>query len=164
MIPVLRSTVGTYLRIEGSAGWAGGKGLDESRVNALAFERARAVQSYVLKYGISADRRGAEHGGAPLPGVRRGRRPARRPGRDQLDDHVGPAPRGPRPRGPQIVATPGEARGRRGRPRASPLEAGGVYAPRRRRAMSDTRAARRRRARAAPAGGGASPAPADATS
>ncbi len=56
VIPVLRSTVGTYLRIEGSAGWAGGKGLDESRVNALAFERARAVQSYVLKYGISADR------------------------------------------------------------------------------------------------------------
>ena len=44
-----------------------GKGLDESRVNALAFERARAVQSYVLKYGISADRVGAEHGGAPLP-------------------------------------------------------------------------------------------------
>ena len=47
VIPVLRSTVGTYLRIEGSAGWAGGKGLDEGRVNALAFERARAVQDYI---------------------------------------------------------------------------------------------------------------------
>ena len=28
VIPVLRNTVGTYLRIEGSAGWATGKGLE----------------------------------------------------------------------------------------------------------------------------------------
>jgi outer membrane protein OmpA-like peptidoglycan-associated protein len=56
VIPVLRSTVGTYLRIEGSAGWAGGKGLDESRVNALAFERARAVQDYIIKFGVPVER------------------------------------------------------------------------------------------------------------
>ena len=56
VIPVLRSTVGTYLRIEGSAGWPAGQGLDESRVNALAFERARAVQDYIIKFGIPAER------------------------------------------------------------------------------------------------------------
>jgi outer membrane protein OmpA-like peptidoglycan-associated protein len=56
VIPVLRNTVGTYLRIEGSAGWATGKGLDESKVNALAFERARSVQAYLIKFGISVDR------------------------------------------------------------------------------------------------------------
>jgi outer membrane protein OmpA-like peptidoglycan-associated protein len=56
VIPVLRSTVGTYLRIEGSAGWPAGQGLDEGRVNALAFERARAVQDYIIKFGIPAER------------------------------------------------------------------------------------------------------------
>ena len=56
VIPVLRSTVGTYLRVEGSAGWPAGQGLDESRVNALAFERARAVQDYIIKFGIPAER------------------------------------------------------------------------------------------------------------
>jgi ABC-type nitrate/sulfonate/bicarbonate transport system substrate-binding protein len=56
VVPVLRSTVGTYLRIEGSAGWAAGKGLDEGKVNGLAFERARSVQAYLLKYGIPVDR------------------------------------------------------------------------------------------------------------
>jgi hypothetical protein len=48
--------VGTYLRIEGSAGWAAGKGLDEGKVNALAFERARTVQAYLIKFGIPVDR------------------------------------------------------------------------------------------------------------
>ena len=56
VLPVLRSTVGTYLRIEGSAGWPAGRGLDESKVNALAFERARAVQSYLIKFGVPVDR------------------------------------------------------------------------------------------------------------
>ncbi|HET6317931.1 MAG TPA: hypothetical protein VFG86_15865, partial [Chloroflexota bacterium] len=56
VIPVLRSTVGTYLRIEGSAGWPAGAGLNESIVNALAFERARAVQDYVIKFGIPVER------------------------------------------------------------------------------------------------------------
>ena len=56
VIPVLRSTVGTYLRIEGSAGWPAGAGLSESAVNALAFERARAVQDFIVKFGIPADR------------------------------------------------------------------------------------------------------------
>ena len=56
VIPVLRSTVGTYLRIEGSAGWPAGRGLDESQINALAFERARAVQDYIIKFGIPAER------------------------------------------------------------------------------------------------------------
>jgi outer membrane protein OmpA-like peptidoglycan-associated protein len=56
VIPVLRSTVGTYLRIEGSAGWPAGQGLDESQINALAFERARAVQDYIIKFGIPTER------------------------------------------------------------------------------------------------------------
>jgi hypothetical protein len=56
VIPVLRSTVGTYLRIEGSAGWPAGQGLDEAQVNALAFERARAVQDYIIKFGIPTER------------------------------------------------------------------------------------------------------------
>ena len=56
VIPVLRSTVGTYLRIEGSAGWAAGAGLNESSVNAIAFERARAVQDYIIKFGIPVER------------------------------------------------------------------------------------------------------------
>jgi outer membrane protein OmpA-like peptidoglycan-associated protein len=56
VVPVLRSTVGTYLRIEGSAGWPAGGGLNESAVNALAFERARAVQDYIIKFGIPVER------------------------------------------------------------------------------------------------------------
>ncbi|MGH2354764.1 MAG: ABC transporter substrate-binding protein [Chloroflexota bacterium] len=56
VIPVLRNTVGTYLRVEGSAGWPAGAGLDEAAVNALAFERARAVQDYIIKFGIPAER------------------------------------------------------------------------------------------------------------
>jgi outer membrane protein OmpA-like peptidoglycan-associated protein len=56
VIPVLRSTVGTYLRIEGSAGWPAGSGLNEGAVNALAFERARAVQDYIIKFGIPVER------------------------------------------------------------------------------------------------------------
>jgi outer membrane protein OmpA-like peptidoglycan-associated protein len=56
VIPVLRNTVGTYLRIEGSAGWPAGQGLDEGAVNALAFERARAVQDYIIKFGVPLER------------------------------------------------------------------------------------------------------------
>jgi ABC-type nitrate/sulfonate/bicarbonate transport system substrate-binding protein len=56
VIPVLRSTVGTYLRIEGSAGWPAGAGLNEAAVNALAFERARAVQDYIIKFGVPVER------------------------------------------------------------------------------------------------------------
>ncbi len=56
VVPVLRSTVGTYLRIEGSAGWPAGAGLNEGAVNALAFERARAVQDYIIKFGVPAER------------------------------------------------------------------------------------------------------------
>ncbi|MGI8424170.1 MAG: ABC transporter substrate-binding protein [Chloroflexota bacterium] len=56
VIPVLRSSVGTYLRIEGSAGWPAGAGLNEAAVNAVAFERARAVQDYVIKFGIPVER------------------------------------------------------------------------------------------------------------
>ena len=68
---MLRSTVGTYLRIEGSAGWPAGQGLDESQVNALAFERARAVQDYIIKFGDSRRAPRAGHLAAPLPGVHR---------------------------------------------------------------------------------------------
>lgn len=56
VIPVLRNTVGTYLKIEGSAGWPEKAGLDESTVNKLAFERARAVQDYIIKFGIPVER------------------------------------------------------------------------------------------------------------
>jgi ABC-type nitrate/sulfonate/bicarbonate transport system substrate-binding protein/outer membrane protein OmpA-like peptidoglycan-associated protein len=56
VIPVLRSSVGTYLRIEGSAAWPAGAGLNEAVVNGLAFERARAVQDYVIKFGIPVER------------------------------------------------------------------------------------------------------------
>ena len=56
VIPVLRNTVGTYLKIEGSAGWPEKQGLSEPAVNALAFERARAVQDYVIKFGIPVER------------------------------------------------------------------------------------------------------------
>jgi hypothetical protein len=56
VIPVLRATVGTYLRIEGSAGWPASAGLNEATVNGLAFERARAVQDYVIKFGIPIER------------------------------------------------------------------------------------------------------------
>jgi ABC-type nitrate/sulfonate/bicarbonate transport system substrate-binding protein len=56
VIPVVRSTVGTYLRVEGSAGWPAGAGLNESAVNALAFERARAVQDFIIKFGIPVER------------------------------------------------------------------------------------------------------------
>src|SRR3712207_7282336 len=38
VIPVLRSTVGTYLRIEGGAGWPAGQGLDDARINSLRSE------------------------------------------------------------------------------------------------------------------------------
>ena len=56
VIPVLRSTVGTYLRVEGSAGWPAGAGLNEAAVNSLAFERSRAVQDYIIKFGIPVER------------------------------------------------------------------------------------------------------------
>jgi len=56
VVPVLRSTLGTYLRIEGSARWPAGAGRNESAVNALAFERARAVQDYIIKFGIPVER------------------------------------------------------------------------------------------------------------
>jgi ABC-type nitrate/sulfonate/bicarbonate transport system substrate-binding protein len=56
VIPVLRNTVGTYLRIDGSAGWPEKAGLDESSVNRLAFERARAVQDYIIKFGVPVER------------------------------------------------------------------------------------------------------------
>jgi ABC-type nitrate/sulfonate/bicarbonate transport system substrate-binding protein len=56
VIPVLRNTVGTYLRIEGSAGWPAGAGVNDAAVNALAFERARAVQDYIIKFGIPVER------------------------------------------------------------------------------------------------------------
>jgi ABC-type nitrate/sulfonate/bicarbonate transport system substrate-binding protein len=56
VIPVLRNTVGTYLKIEGSAAWPEQQGLNESVVNSLAFERARAVQDYVIKFGIPVER------------------------------------------------------------------------------------------------------------
>jgi ABC-type nitrate/sulfonate/bicarbonate transport system substrate-binding protein/outer membrane protein OmpA-like peptidoglycan-associated protein len=56
VIPVLRNTVGTYLKIEGSAGWPEKAGLDETTVNKLAFERARAVQDYIIKYGVPVER------------------------------------------------------------------------------------------------------------
>jgi ABC-type nitrate/sulfonate/bicarbonate transport system substrate-binding protein len=56
VIPVLRNTVGTYLRIEGSAGWPAGAGVNEAAINALAFERARAVQDYIIKFGIPVER------------------------------------------------------------------------------------------------------------
>jgi len=56
VIPVLRNTVGTYLKIQGSAGWPGSAGLDETSVNRLAFERARAVQDYIIKFGVPVER------------------------------------------------------------------------------------------------------------
>jgi ABC-type nitrate/sulfonate/bicarbonate transport system substrate-binding protein len=56
VVPVLRNTVGTYLRVEGSAGWPAGANLTEAAVNALAFERARVVQDYILKFGIPVER------------------------------------------------------------------------------------------------------------
>ncbi len=56
VIPVLRSTVGTYLRVEGSAGWPAGAGLNEAAVNSLAFERSRAAQDYIIKFGIPVER------------------------------------------------------------------------------------------------------------
>jgi ABC-type nitrate/sulfonate/bicarbonate transport system substrate-binding protein len=56
VIPVLRNTVGTYLKIEGSAGWPEKASLDEATVNKLAFERARAVQDYIIKFGIPVER------------------------------------------------------------------------------------------------------------
>jgi ABC-type nitrate/sulfonate/bicarbonate transport system substrate-binding protein len=56
VIPVLRNTVGTYLKIEGSAGWPEKAGLSESSVNSLAFERARAVQDYIIKFGVPVER------------------------------------------------------------------------------------------------------------
>jgi ABC-type nitrate/sulfonate/bicarbonate transport system substrate-binding protein len=56
VIPVLRNTVGTYLKIEGSAAWPEKQNLNEAVVNSLAFERARAVQDYVIKFGIPVER------------------------------------------------------------------------------------------------------------
>lgn len=56
VIPVLRNTVGTYLKIDGSAAWPEKTGLNETAVNSLAFERARAVQDYVIKYGVPVER------------------------------------------------------------------------------------------------------------
>ncbi|MBV9132805.1 MAG: ABC transporter substrate-binding protein [Chloroflexi bacterium] len=56
VIPVLRNTVGTYLKIEGSAGWPEKAGLNEGTVNQLAFERARAVQDYIIKFGVPVER------------------------------------------------------------------------------------------------------------
>lgn len=56
VVPVLRNTIGTYLRIEGSAGWPAGAGLNEAAVNALAFERARAVLDYIIKFGVPSER------------------------------------------------------------------------------------------------------------
>jgi ABC-type nitrate/sulfonate/bicarbonate transport system substrate-binding protein/outer membrane protein OmpA-like peptidoglycan-associated protein len=56
VIPVLRNTVGTYLKIEGSAGWPEQASLDEATVNKLAFERARAVQDYIIKFGVPVER------------------------------------------------------------------------------------------------------------
>jgi ABC-type nitrate/sulfonate/bicarbonate transport system substrate-binding protein/outer membrane protein OmpA-like peptidoglycan-associated protein len=56
VIPVLRNTVGTYLKIEGSAGWPEKASLDEATVNKLAFERARAVQDYIIKFGVPVER------------------------------------------------------------------------------------------------------------
>lgn len=56
VVPVLRNSVGTYLKIEGSAAWPAGRGLTEQQVAALALERARAVQDYIIKFGIPLDR------------------------------------------------------------------------------------------------------------
>jgi ABC-type nitrate/sulfonate/bicarbonate transport system substrate-binding protein len=56
VIPVLRNTVGTYLKIDGSAAWPQNSGLNETVVNALAFERARAVQDYIIKFGVPVER------------------------------------------------------------------------------------------------------------
>jgi ABC-type nitrate/sulfonate/bicarbonate transport system substrate-binding protein len=56
VIPVLRNTVGTYLKVEGSAGWPEKAGLDAASVNKLAFERARAVQDFIIKFGVPVER------------------------------------------------------------------------------------------------------------
>jgi hypothetical protein len=56
VIPVMRNTVGTYLKIDGSAAWPEKQGLTEATVNSVAFERARAVQDYVIKFGIPVER------------------------------------------------------------------------------------------------------------
>jgi ABC-type nitrate/sulfonate/bicarbonate transport system substrate-binding protein/outer membrane protein OmpA-like peptidoglycan-associated protein len=56
VIPVLRNTVGTYLKIDGSAGWPQNAGLDDGAVNRLALERARAVQDYIIKFGVPVER------------------------------------------------------------------------------------------------------------
>jgi ABC-type nitrate/sulfonate/bicarbonate transport system substrate-binding protein/outer membrane protein OmpA-like peptidoglycan-associated protein len=56
VVPVLRNTIGTYLKIEGSAGWPEKAGLDATAVNKLAFERARAVQDYIIKFGVPVER------------------------------------------------------------------------------------------------------------
>jgi ABC-type nitrate/sulfonate/bicarbonate transport system substrate-binding protein len=56
VIPVLRNTVGTYLKIDGSAAWPEKKGLNEAAVNSLAFERARSIQDYIIKYGVPVER------------------------------------------------------------------------------------------------------------
>ena len=56
LIPVLRNTIGTYVKIEGSAAWPQNSGLNETSINALAFERARAVEDYVIKFGVPVER------------------------------------------------------------------------------------------------------------
>jgi len=56
VIPVQLNTVGTYLKIEGSAGWPDNANLDESLVNSLAFEGARALQDYIVKFGVTVER------------------------------------------------------------------------------------------------------------
>jgi ABC-type nitrate/sulfonate/bicarbonate transport system substrate-binding protein len=56
VIPVLRNTVGTYLKIDGSAGWPEKSGLDAASINKLAFERARTVQDYIIKFGVPVER------------------------------------------------------------------------------------------------------------
>jgi len=56
VVPVLRNTVGTYLKVEGSAAWPKDAQLTDSVVNAIAFERARAVQDYIVKFGIPVER------------------------------------------------------------------------------------------------------------
>jgi ABC-type nitrate/sulfonate/bicarbonate transport system substrate-binding protein len=56
VIPVLRNSIGTYLKIGGSAGWPQGAGITDAAINSLAFERARAVQDYIIKFGVPVER------------------------------------------------------------------------------------------------------------
>jgi ABC-type nitrate/sulfonate/bicarbonate transport system substrate-binding protein/outer membrane protein OmpA-like peptidoglycan-associated protein len=56
VIPLLRNTLGTYLKIEGSAAWPNDPEVSESAVNALAFERARVIEDYIIKFGVPVER------------------------------------------------------------------------------------------------------------